>query len=190
MSLAAANPPLLPSVASALESLQNTSKHLTTLSECWVGVRSICDIVAGGTPQIPGGFEQQCKRYLAPWEVNREYLLDAIGALTLSIDAISIHAPSPFSDNGSPTLSKATEAQFTVKRPSFPGLLQRYPNLKALIDAFRKHLSPAVTASASGSINSRKQAKEVKRSVPQVENSAGVLGFFFAHFVTLILKLN
>lgn len=159
MSLAAANPPLLLSVASVLESLQNTSKHLTTLSECWVGVRSICDIVADGTSQTPGGFEQQYKRYLAPWEVNREDLLDAIGALTLSIDAISIHAPPPCSDNG---LLKA-EAQSIGKPPSFPGLLQRYPNLKALIDLFRKRLSPALPASASGSINRdvRKQAKKV-----------------------------
>ena len=135
MSLAAANPPLLPSVASVLESLQNTSKHLTTLSECWVGVRSICDIVADGIPQTPGGFEQQCKRYLAPWEINREDLLDAIGALTLSIDAISIHAPPPFSDNESPILSKAAEVQSTVKRPSFLKLKA----LIALIDAFKKH---------------------------------------------------
>jgi len=112
MSLAAANPPLLPSVASVLESLQNTSKHLTTLSECWVGLRSISDIVVDGIPQTvtPGGFEQQCKLSLAPWEVNREVLLDAIGALTLSIDAISIHAPPPCSDNGSPTPSKADES--------------------------------------------------------------------------------
>jgi hypothetical protein len=151
MSLAAANPPLLPSTTSVLESLQNTSKHLTTLSECWVGVRSICDTVADGIPQTPGGFEQQYKRYLAPWEVNREDLLDAIGALTLSIDAISIHAPLPYSDNGLPTLSKAAEAQSTVKYPSIPGLLRKYPAL--MIDAFRKRRSPAVPASASESIN-------------------------------------
>lgn len=159
MSLAAANPPLLPSVASVLESLQNTSNHLTKLLECWVGVRSICDIVADGAPQTPGEFEQQHKRYLAPWEVNREDLLDAIGALTLSIDAISIHAPPPCSDNGLPTLSKAAaEAQFIEqigdRRPtptSLPGVLRRYPNLKALINVFRKRLSPAVLASASGS---------------------------------------
>ncbi|KIM40004.1 hypothetical protein M413DRAFT_189898 [Hebeloma cylindrosporum] len=75
MSVAAANPPLLPSVTTVSQSLQNSSKHLITLSECWVGLHSICGIVVAGTPQAPEEFGQQWKRCLAPWEANREILL-------------------------------------------------------------------------------------------------------------------